>query len=119
MPDLLSVTAPLLIRYPDGTQHVMVERFAHPEGVLYFEMFWHMHRPASQAIHLVKGGVKGEGPWKIGEAVVSVLGCQGTDPDMAAAYSQWQVFLQSGAPGYPSAKAITALAKQHGAGPDN
>ena len=117
MAELLQVTAPLLIRYPDGTRHIMVERFAHPEGILYFEPFWHLHRPASRAIHLVRGEVRGEGPWKLGEAVVTVLGCQGTDPGMAGLYAEWEAFLQDGAQGYPAPEAILALARQQGAEP--
>mgnify|MGYP005858420929 CR=1 FL=1 len=93
MAELLEVTAPLLIRQPDGTRHIMAERFAHPEGILYFEPFWHLHRPAARAIHLACGEVRGEGPWKIGEAVVTVLGCQGSDPEMAGLYAEWQAFL--------------------------
>lgn len=115
MAELLQVTAPLLIRHPDGTRHIMVERFAHPEGLLYFEPFWHLHRPAARAIHLARGGIRGEGPWRLGEAVVTVLGCQGSDPGMAGLYAEWQAFLQSGAPGYPAAAAIHALAREQGA----
>ncbi|RRQ19935.1 hypothetical protein [Thiohalobacter thiocyanaticus] len=115
MAELLQVTAPLLIRYPDGSRHVMAERFAHPDGILYFQPFWHLCRPASQAIHLVRGELRGEGPWKLGDAVITVLGCQGTDPDMAAVHAEWQAFIRSGAPGYPGPDAIRALACQHGA----
>lgn len=92
----------------------MVERFEHPDGLLYFEMFWHLHRPASRGIHLVRGEIRGDGPWKVGDAVVSVLGCQGTNPECAVAYAQWQAFLEQGAPGYPFPDAIQNLARQHG-----
>lgn len=115
MADLFSVTAPLYVKRDDGREHVMAERFQHPEGVLFFDLFWHQHMPASQAIHLLKGEIRGEGPWRIGDAVINVLGCQNTNPEMAGAFSEWQRFLENGAPGYPERAAIEKLAKAQGA----
>lgn len=117
MADLFSVTAPLLLRTPDGASTVMVERFplAQGDGLVYFEMYWHLQRPASHAIHRIEGEVKGEGPWKIGDAVITVLGCQGTHPEFAAAFSEWQSFLQQAGSGYPDRSAIESLARECGA----
>lgn len=115
MAELFSVTAPLMIRFPDGRKYVMAERFPHPEGLLFFDMFWHRYMPASRAMHLVTGAIRGDGPWRVGDAVVTVLGCHGTDPEMASAYSEWQAFLETGAPGYPSPEAIRELAISRGA----
>ena len=117
MADLFSMTAPLLIRHKNGVRHIMVERFplAVGEGLVYFEIHWHLHRPAMQAIHRIEGQIRGEGPWKIGDSVVTVLGCHGTDPELASAYAEWQSFLQQGARGYPERQAIMALAGEIGA----
>lgn len=114
MPDLHSLTAPLAIRLPDGTRHVMVERFHHPRGLLWFEPFWHLGEP-DRMIHLAEGTVRGEGPWKIGEAVVTVLGCQGTDPALAAAFEEWRQYLATHAPDYPPRPLIEAIARRYGA----
>jgi len=38
--DLFTLKAPLLIRFPDHTQHVMVACFQHPSGIVYFRPFW-------------------------------------------------------------------------------
>lgn len=117
MADLFSMTAPLLIRHKTGMQHIMVERFplADGAGLVYFELFWHLQRPAHQAIHRIAGAIRGDGPWKLADAVITVLGCQGTDPDLASSYAEWQSYLQQGAPGYPSTDAIQALARAAGA----
>lgn len=117
MADLFSMTAPLLIRHKSGERHIMVERFplAVGEGLVYFEIFWHLHRPALQAIHRVEGQVRGDGPWKIGDSVITVLGCHGTNTELASAYAEWQSFLQQGAPGYPAPDAVRAFARESGA----
>ena len=117
MADLFSVTAPLMIRLPNGDRHVIAELFpaADGSGLVYFELYWHLQRPAHAGIHRIEGPINGEGPWKLGAAVVNVLGCQGTDPELAAAYSEWQAFLQQGAPGYPQPAAVVELARAAGA----
>jgi len=115
MAELFQVTAPLLVREADGTQRVMAERFLHPEGLLYFELFWHVQRPAAAGIHLLRGAIEGEGPWRVGGAVIRVLGCLATDPGPADAWAAWQDYLAQGAPGYPDAAAIRALARAQGA----
>lgn len=117
MANLFSVTAPLMIRLPSGERQVIAELFPAAEGggLVYFELHWHLQRPASAGIHRIDAEVKGEGPWKVGAAVLNVLGCQGTDPELAAAYAEWQFFLQQGAPGYPQPDAIAALARAAGA----
>lgn len=119
MADLFSMTAPLLVRLPDGSRHIMAERFrlAATPGLVYFELYWHLQRPASRGIHRLDGEIHGDGPWKIGAAVISVLGCHGTDPELAGTYAEWQDYLRQGAPGYPATAAIRALAEAHGAQP--
>lgn len=117
MADLFSVTAPLFVRLPDGSRHIIAERFPLRDGpgLVYFELYWHLQRPAALAIHRLDGEIRGDGPWKVGAAVIGVLGCQGTDPELAAAFAEWQDYLREGAPGYPTATAIQALAHVHGA----
>ncbi len=113
MADLFRVTAPLLIRQSDGVSAVMAERYPHPRGMLYFDMFWHLGDPA-QTVHLVAGTIKGDGPWKIGAAVVRVLGCHGTDAELAADYAQWTIYLNECAAEYPPRAMINAIARAQG-----
>ncbi len=101
MADLFSITAPLLVRYPDGTKHVMVELFRHPDGLVYFRSFWD-RLPRRKGILVLSGEVRGEGPWKVGDAVITVLGCHGTNPDEAAEFSQWQFHLEQIGDHYPA-----------------
>jgi len=117
MADLFSITAPRLVRRSDGARHVMAECFplANAPGMVYFELYWHLQRPATRAIHVVSGEIRGDGPWKVSDCVITILGCQGTDPDLAASYAEWQEYFQQGAPGYPEREAIFALARSAGA----
>lgn len=117
MTDLLTVTAPLTIRRGTGTRHVMAEWFPleGASGLVYFELHWHLQRPAARAIHRIAGDIRGDGPWRIADSVITVLGCHGTDPDLAESYAEWLAYLQHGAPGYPSPQAIQALARAQGA----
>lgn len=117
MADLFTLKAPLAIRRPDGTRHVMAECFplAQGPGLVYFELYWHLQRPAALAIHRIDGDISGEGPWKIAGNVISVLGCHGTDPELAASFADWQFYLQQGAPDYPEREAILVLAREQGA----
>ncbi|MDH5764594.1 MAG: hypothetical protein OEZ38_01155 [Gammaproteobacteria bacterium] len=113
MADLFSMKSPLMIRFPDGNKRIMAEYFEHPEGLLFFDVFW--NQSDDSAIHLVKGGYKGEGPWKIGDAVINVLGCHGTDPELATLFSEWQMYLQMSADAYPADEEIKQLAISKGA----
>jgi len=114
MADLFRVTAPLMIRFPDGGQSVMVERFRHPRGLLYFEPYWD-RLPGAQGIHLVDGEIRGEGPWKAGDCVISLLGCQGSHPELAAEFADWRVYLEKCGDAFPSREEIERLARDHGA----
>nr|AFI78459.1 hypothetical protein ws138B4_0018 [uncultured bacterium ws138B4] len=101
MADLFTITAPLMIRYPDDTKHVMVHCFPHPDGLVYFRTFWDQ-LPETEGVRLLTGELRGEGPWKVGDAVITLLGCQGTHPRQAAEYADWQLHLEQTGPGYPS-----------------
>jgi len=117
MADLFTVTAPLQVRYPDGTRHIMAECFplkGRP-GLVYFEVFWHLRAPAMQAIHRLEGDIRGEGPWKVGGAVITLVGCHGTDPEMAGLLAEWRDYLAQGAPGHPPRDRLLTLARAAGA----
>jgi len=117
MADLFTVTAPLQVRYPDGTRHVVAECFPlrEGEGLVYFEAFWHHRVPALSGIHRLEGHIRGEGPWKVGDAVLTLVGCQGTDPEMATLLAEWRDYLAQGAPGYPDRDRRLQLARVAGA----
>lgn len=114
MADLFSVKTPLAIRYPDGTKKIMLEYFASKDGLLYLEPYWHL-QPASLQMNRVTGEIKGDGPWKVGDCVVTVLGCHGTDPELAQLFAQWQFYMQTEAEDYPDQNIIYELAESHGA----
>jgi hypothetical protein len=112
MADLFSVIAPLLIRYPDGDTHIMVHRLRHPQGLVYFRAFWDRLPPA-EGIVLAAGEIRGDGPWKVGDAVVTLLGCQGSHPEHAAEYADWQLHLAECRDDYPESEQLAALASEH------
>ncbi len=91
---LLSMRSPLYIRYPNGEMRVIEQIFAHPQGVLYFELFW--EKDPTYSIHLIEGEIRGEGPWKVGECSFHVLGCNHTHPQLCEMHSFWQSELLTG-----------------------
>ena len=113
MADLFTLTVPLLIRFPDATRHVMVGCFRHPEGIVYVRPFWDQ-LPAGEGIRLVTGDLKGEGPWKVGDAVVTVLGCQGTHPEQSAEFADWKFHLEQRGEHYPGRDELQAIAQEQG-----
>ena len=114
MTDLFRVTAPLLVKLPSGEERIAVECFPHPRGVLCFEPFWHLGQP-DLTIYLLQGEVQGEGPWKVRDCVIRVLGCRGTDGVLAQRFSQWQSYLQEAGDAYPARPLIEAIARKRGA----
>ena len=114
MADLFSVTAPLVIRFPDGEKRIMVERFPLANGLLYLEPFWTQQEPET-AFQRVEGPLRGDGPWKVGDAVITVLGCQGTDPAMAGLHARWQTHMQEPGFEFPPREIVEALARERGA----
>lgn len=117
MADLFSMKSPLMVRFENGESRVMAEYFRHPQGLLYFDVFWPECWPDRMAsvVHLVEGEYKGEGPWKIGGAVISVLGCHGCDADLATQFADWQNWLQMQAKNYPANLELASIARQFGA----
>ena len=115
MADLFTVTAPLALRCPDGTRKVMAVCFPHPQGLLYLDTFWHRSTP-DRAAHLILGTLTGEGPWKIGGCVITVLGCHNTDPDLAEPFARWREYLENCPEGeYPPDAQIRGIARRLGA----
>lgn len=112
--NIFSVTAPLMVRLPDNTRFVVAEMFPHENGLLFFEPFWHQMQNG-QGIHVAEGILKGDGPWKIGDAVINVAGCHGTDPEIAASVADWQEYLQACDGYYMSKDDILAAARANGA----
>jgi hypothetical protein len=110
MADLFTVTAPLAVRLRNGDKRVMLRCFPYGDGLIYLAPFWN-RLPADRAFQVLPGPLKGDGPWKAGDAVITVLGCHGTDAELAAEYAAWQSWLQQEATGYPDDEAIEMLAR--------
>jgi hypothetical protein len=108
MADLFSVTAPLVIRFADGSKQIMIERLAHRDGLLFLPPFW-TETGIGAALHFVAGPVRGEGPWKVGDALVTVLGCHGTDAELASHFAAWQTIREQLGAAYPQAEQIERL----------
>ena len=73
MADLFTVTAPLAIRFAGGEKQIMIERLAYQGGLLFLPVFW-TEFGIDKALRFVAGPIKGDGPCKVGDAVVTVLG---------------------------------------------
>ncbi|MDH5183864.1 MAG: hypothetical protein OEX12_08245 [Gammaproteobacteria bacterium] len=108
MVDLFSVTSPLMIRSPFAGEKVIAELFSHPKGIVFLEIFWNQ-LANNQGFHFIKGDVKGEGPWKVGDYVINILGCHGTNQELAEDFAQWNMYLQMPMNDYPE---IVLIEKQ-------
>ncbi|MEJ2344790.1 MAG: hypothetical protein P8076_03005 [Gammaproteobacteria bacterium] len=107
---LFTVTAPLTIRPPGGGRHRLAERFPHPRGLLYFEPF--RRQATGPTIGLIEGPITGDGRWKIGNCVVTVAGCHGSDPELAVEWASWREYLQLYPQHHPTDDAIGAVARR-------
>ena len=117
MADLHTLTAPLTVRTPTGDTRVVAHHFRHPEGTVIFDLYWHLGAP-DESIHVIRGETKGDGPWKVGDHVFNVLGCHGTNSELALAYDQWQSYLKGAGDDYPAPPLIAAIARRYGATTD-
>jgi hypothetical protein len=116
MADLFSVTAPLAIRFRDtGEKHIMVARLPYNGGLVFLPPFWIDMEP-QLALRYVPGPIDGEGPWKAGNAIVTVLACHGTDAVLANEFGCWQARLMELGDDYPDELAIVLFMKTHAAG---
>lgn len=116
VPAIDTVTAPLVLRHPDGREQLIAACFSHPQGLLYLDLFWHRSTP-DDAAHLIRGELRGEGPWRVGDARLRVLGCPHTDPHLQDAFITWQRHLQDHPDEYPSRAQIREIARRLGAEP--
>jgi hypothetical protein len=116
MPAIDSLTAPLVLRHPDGREQLVAACFPHPAGLLYLDLYWHRSTPAKSA-HLIRGSLTGDGPWRIGDTRLRVLGCQHTDPHLQDAFTDWQHYLLNQSGEYPPRRQIIDLARRLGATP--
>jgi len=115
MADLFSVTAPLAIRFRDtGEKQIMIERVPYRDGLVFLPAFW-TDTGIEGALRYVAGPVEGEGPWKVGNAVVTVLGCHGTDAELAGEFSCWQTRLMELGEAYPEKNDIERQMRIHAA----
>lgn len=91
MAELLTVTSPLLVRYTNGEHRLVAETFKNPLGIIYAEPYWlESKHPAA---YLLKGEIRGDGPWKIDEVIVRLLSC--ADVDFKMQWAEWQQYLSS------------------------
>lgn len=114
MPDLFEMKRPLAVNFKDGSKTIMVAYYPHKEGLVFLEPFW-QDKTQAQKTTVIKGELKGDGPWKIADAVISLVGCQGTDPDLAQLLSQWENHVQEVGPDYYKVEDIRSLARAAGA----
>ncbi len=108
-----TITSPLAILFDEGKKQLAAACFEHQLGLLYLDPFWHLKSPADSA-HLIKGTLKGEGPWRINNATIRVLGCRNTDPELQVEFNNWNEYLQN-SPDYPPREQIFEIAQKLGA----
>lgn len=119
MADIFSLTAPITVREIDShninqPQKVVAEYFKHPNGILYFDLYWHLAQP-EDAMHVIEGDISGEGPWRINNTIFNVLGCRTTNIEMAMQHEEWLTYLQTPGNDYPPEGLVVAIAKKMGA----
>lgn len=117
MTDLFTVTAPLTLLSPVGNETLLAELYKHPKGLLYFDTYWH-EKTAEEGIHLIKGWLEGEGPWKISGHIIKVLACHGTNACLADEFSEWRNYRLSSPGEYPPQPMINSIARKLGAAVD-
>lgn len=110
------ITAPLVLRNAEGKEKVIAACFQHPQGLLYLDLFWHQSSP-DRAAHLLQGKLCGEGPWRIGDYRLRLLGCNHTDPHLQDEFGEWQNYLQNHGDEYPPRTQIIEIARRLGANP--
>ena len=105
---------PLAVNYSNGEKALMVAYYHHAEGLVYLPSFWEQEAEGAKAT-VIKGKIQGEGPWKVSDAVISLVGCQGTDPEMAQMLAEWEFHVQSMSEDYYHPESIRSLAREYGA----
>lgn len=92
----------------------MIERMPCGDGLVFLPPFWTQTGIAG-ALRFVAGPVRGDGPWKVGDAVVTVLGCHGSEPGLAGEFAAWQSHLQQLGAAYPRGDALREAMREHAA----
>ncbi|WP_457673094.1 hypothetical protein [Thiolapillus sp.] len=116
MAQIDTVTAPLVIRFSPNEEKVVARAFSHPRGLVYFDLFWHLSTP-DEAVHLIRGKLQGEGPWRVADARIRILGCAATDPHLQEQYLPWQAYLEQNPDRYPPEEQIRKIARRLGCRP--
>ncbi|MDH5391825.1 MAG: hypothetical protein OEY11_01440 [Gammaproteobacteria bacterium] len=114
MADIFEMKRPLAINYSSGEKAIMVAYYPHKEGLVYLQPFW-QQQAQSEQVTLIKGQLKGQGPWRIADAVITLVGCQGTDPELAQWLAEWECHVQAMGEQYYKAEDIRSLAREYGA----
>jgi len=86
MADLFTVTSPLLLRFADTTEMLVVEVYPHEQGIVALPVYW--FDEAEPANWFIEGELKGEGPWKVGSTIVRLLSCG--DTALSMQWANWQ-----------------------------
>jgi len=59
---------PLKVIISKNHERVIAEGFIVGEGVVFYDVFW--YEASFHPIHLIKGEILGQGPWKVGGLVI-------------------------------------------------
>lgn len=113
MPDIYTMTAPLVYHDHINECHLLIaELFPCCDGIVFFEPYWREF-PSSHVVHKIQGTLKGDGPWKIADATITVLSC--SEPELAMAWQDWQAHIQLNASLYEDDEFKIKLAASWGA----
>jgi len=113
MPDIFTMTAPMVFHDHPHDRHLLIaEIFPAENGLVFFEPYWRDF-PSAQVVHHVEGELKGEGPWKIGDATITVLSCG--EPELGMAWQDWQAHISQQADLYTDTTFKHELARNWGA----
>jgi len=83
---------------------------------LYLDLFWHQTSPR-ESVHIIKGELSGEGPWRIADYRLRLLGCNHTDPELQDEFGDWQSYLQNHGDEYPPREQMIEIVQRLGATP--
>jgi len=87
-------------------------------GINHHPIRLHRHQSSpDKAAHLIKGELQGDGPWRIDDYRIRVLGCHNTDPHLADEFAQWNDYLAANPNSYPPRQQIEEIAERLGAKP--
>lgn len=108
-----SIASPLVLRFGDDREQVVAACFRHRLGLVWLDLLWWLGSPADKA-HLIEGELQGEGPWKIGEVSIRLLGCHHTDPHLEPQLEEWRDWLARNPEGEPSRERVLEVGRKLG-----